>query len=618
MTIHYFKISVLLLSLAGFVLWTPLLLFVFPGSIFIYSRLSRRMSLFEAVVYSIVLSLSYWVCGFWILKLLPLSFTGFIYFSLALSFIIHIFYRRSDFSLPSFNLSDALSFVLSIFLFLLFILLYYQQIVPAGVDPATHGYIARLIQEYNGFPETYEPIVPIQRFGSSPIGFSVLTAAVSLLTNLPIYRSALLFVSLTYFLFGLALFLFLRSYFSVFISSLTTLSVLLIGSDITKYIEWGGNPSILSLAFLLFGISFGLRVLQFGYLSRKNIALLSLFLYASFTIHHIPFVTILFLFPIIGLYLVLKKSDWTKYFIHLGYLFLFLFILAIPFFLSLKLPSTETLEFIKSWQRYTEHAWVGNWKNAFITIPLYLQMRIGKTLFLLFVLGLFSAIFFKVRHSVWFFISLFIMTVLVLNSRYWFLPLSPLLYPDRIVSVGVIPLSYFVGSFYSTCSRLIQKISTDRVFLTSVFIVLVLWLPLGRRSFVHQAIFNYTNTLQASLDYSLLSEDDIKAFHWILRHTSIKDVFINNYGDAGVWIPAIAYRKVTVNDHDPYDLEELRDGASRLTPTYVYLGSRPIYSSISITLDELEHSIRYELIYSSGNARVYKIRDYITDSPISF
>jgi len=589
---------------------TAIILILFPGLLFFYLPISKKIHFFEAVIFAIALSLSFWISGFWILKFLPLSFTTFIYLSVALSLIIAIFKHKASLALPSFKFSDLFSFFLVIFLFLLFIPLYHQQVAPAGADMASHSYLARLIQEHNGFPKSYEPIVPVRHFGAAPFGFSTLVAAISLLSDLPIYRSALLLTSFTYPLFGIALFVFLKNYFSLFVSSLTTLLVLLIGSEITSYLTWGGNPTILSIAFLLFGLAYGLRISQLNYLSPKYIVLLSLLFYTSFTIHHIPFVNVLFFVPAIGFYLIFKKSHRRKYLPFLGYLFLFLFILAVPFFLSLKLPSETTIEWVKSWQR-RDCYWVGNWQNAYRTIPLYIQGRIGKNLFAMLILGLFSSFFIKMKHKFWFFAFLLLITIIILNSRYWFLPLSPLLYPDRAVSVGVVSMAFFVGCLFHFCLDLIQRITRSRLVSIVLLLVFLAGPPIHGQWLISRARENYEELRRNSASLSSITQDDINAFHWISDHTTIIDVFDNNYGDAGIWIPAIAYRKVIANDASPYDFDELEKGVKHLTPSYVYIGSKTVYpdpDAMFFFADMLKKSPNHELVYSSGNALVYKIK----------
>lgn len=605
-----FKVTVVSITLISFIVWKPLILLIFPGALLFYLPLVRKLSFFECVIYPIAFSLAFWVVGFWALKYISLSFTGFIFVVTAISFIFFISKRQRNFSLPHFRLEDAMLFSLSALLILLFIQIYFQQLAPAGADMATHTYTARLIKENNSFPESYEPILPIKRFGSSPFGFSVITAAISLLSDLPIYRSALLVTALTYPVFGISLILFLKNYFSSFISAFVTLISLFAGFGITGYIFWGGNLTILSIAFLTYGLAFGLRLIKHKEVSRKHIVILGLLIYASFSIHHIPFMNFLYFVPIIFFYFILKNPKQKKVLIAVGQLFFLLFILAIPFLMSLKFPSERILVELRNWQRSSLY-WTGTWRDSYISIPMFIRSSVGAVLFATAAFGLLSSFFLKIRHKLLYFLSLILIFVIVLNAQYWFLPLSPLLYPDRIATLGIIPMAFFGGCFFQLFFNKVQKITKNRLVSALLLLTTVSIFPINGTPLSTLAINNYNETLILSRKFSSVTKDDILAFNWISEHTNLSDVFDNNYSDAGIWLPAIAFRKALVNDAEPYEIDDLEQGIRQLEPTHVFMGSKKVfYSNVPIanawTESELQKE-KYKLLYSSGNTRVYKI-----------
>ena len=604
--LNTYKLVFLAVVAVSFFLWKPLLLFLLPGLLLGYLPISRKISFFEFCTYSVVFSLSFWICSFWLLKFLPLPLSLFIYFILGISVLLVAFGKSDTFALKPPLFSDLISLAYLILLLLLFMPLYYRQIVPSGADMATHSYIARLIFEQNGFPQSYEPILPVKQFDSPPFGFPLITASISILGNLPIYKSALILTSLTYVFMGLALLTFLRLYFSLFISLVASLSTLLLSREIFHYIIWGGNLTILSIGFLVFAISFVIKLLDTTKVpTLKYSALFSLILYASFTIHSLPLVNALYMAPFIFLYVISKKNLRKKYLPFLVLTLLLLIVFAIPFFSSLKSPSENTLQFIKN---FHDRIWREKLLSAYSTIPKYLQRRIGENLFLIAALGLFASFFIKLRHKIWLYIFLLLAVLIIINARHWFLPLSPLLWPDRIVTISTIAIAYFTGCFIYICLNLFQKVIKIRPLATALFIILFITVPINDGSLGRLAFDNYKVIMAASEKLSSVSQDDLNAFIWISENTSIGDVFANNYGDAGIWIPAISFRMVVENDAGLDIYDEVQANKSKLNPSYLYLGGKIVYPmAITYLHKVIEKDNNYTLVYSSGRARVYKI-----------
>ena len=106
----------------------------------------------------------------------------------------------------------------------------------------------------------------------------------------------------------------------------------------------------------------------------------------------------------------------------------------------------------------------------------------------------------------------------------------------------------------------------------------------------------------------MINKDDINVFNWISKNTSENDVFLNNYGDAGIYIPAVTYRKITWYDFTQYDKESITNGIKKLKPTYLFIGSKVVYpDGIKYTYNEVENKATYREVFSSGNAHLFKI-----------
>lgn len=597
---------ILLLFLFTFIFAKPLLLFLFPGLLIFYLPLFKKFSFVESLLFVIVLSLSFSICGFWFLKFIPLPVTVFLNLTFWGSLVVLLAKYKGHYSLPSFKMRDISYVLLTIVLIYLFHPLYFQQIAPSGADMARHTLVARLIQEKNRYPENYQPLLPITHFGASPFGFSLIAANISLLSKLPVYRSTLLLTMFAYPLFGLGLYIFLKNYFSSFISLLTTFLVLFSSIEVTRYLYWGGNPTIVSIAFLLFALSLAQRMSKKDFPYFPNIFLLSSIIFASFTTHNIPPTIASFSILPVGLYLILKNPS-RGTFLPLIYLFLSLALLSVPFLTSTKLPTKETIDWVKDWQRNQLHSWTGNWFDSVKTIPLYIKARINSPLFDFSIAGLIVSLFVKNKYKYWFYLSLFTIFVIILNSRYWFLPLSPLLYPDRTVTVALVPISFFAAFFLSNIQALLKKFG-GVAFSYLVILILFLIFPAEKRNILNQSKLNYKDTLEGSRNESSVTPDDIKAFDWISKNTNQEVLFDNNYGDAGLWIPAIAYRATKVNHVLPADFDELQKMFNH-KPNYMYLGGKIVYPQMMSLPKTLGYSNLYQLVYSSGDTKVYKMKD---------
>ena len=82
---------------------------------------------------------------------------------------------------------------------------------------------------------------------------------------------------------------------------------------------------------------------------------------------------------------------------------------------------------------------------------------------------------------------------------------------------------------------------------------------------------------------------------------------MNNYGDAGIWIPAAVGMTITNPYIDPAYKKELDANILKLKPDYIYIGSKAVYP-VEIRSQDLEKKPgRYRRVYSNGAAQVWKI-----------
>ena len=123
--------------------------------------------------------------------------------------------------------------------------------------------------------------------------------------------------------------------------------------------------------------------------------------------------------------------------------------------------------------------------------------------------------------------------LLVLNGQLWLLPLSGVLYPDRIVLLLVIPLAIGLATVVDAALT-----SARRMAVWGIVVV-----TLGVAAAQSERYFGQTSSLQ-----SRVTPDDLQAMRWIRQQTEAGASFRNRWEDAGLWIPCLGLRAVT-NPH---------------------------------------------------------------------
>jgi hypothetical protein len=183
---------------------------------------------------------------------------------------------------------------------------------------------------------------------------------------------------------------------------------------------------------------------------------------------------------------------------------------------------------------------------------------------------------------------------LVINSMYWLLPLSYAMYPERVALLLLLPFAVGIGALLDGVRRLVPRRDV------------LLWGMAAVTLFV--AIHHNEKLFRKGvLPNTLLGEADLKAIHWLAEATPPGTVIQNQYGDAGLWIPAIAFRPVTDPHLNPFIFDEFRSATSELKPRYVYVGKRKLLGE-PISLREFESAPdRYQKVYDQDGVIVYKI-----------
>lgn len=592
----------------GFIIWQPLPLFYTPGLLLFFSDWNREhtATFFISILYT---SLSYWIISFWWLKYLPIALTTLYYTTLALTALALViggafFPRPTKFTISTQDLITICAFLaVGAFRFAPMV----TALVPSGADMSMHAYIAALITQANGIPASYEPILNIQHFDTFPVGFHVLTALIALIGKMEIYRASFIMTCFSYAALTFALFSLLSTCFDWLPSLATAVCCSFLTRDPQRFVCWGGNPTVLALTFIIVLIPL---FAKFESSPLRNTLLAASFVCAVLLTHTVVFVQSAYIlsFSLMAAGLVAKRFDKTNVILLLLVAAL-IFLLATPYLLNLndRLVTGHTLDWIKNWVRNTEHAWQGSVANCLWTIPSYVRQRLltsnlsGIMLQLLACYG--ALILVKKNLQALSFCLAFLLGcgLLIANARYWLLPFSSAIYPERVAVMIIVPLSVLVAAALTDLSvkaarlHFFNRVSVRR---TTIIVLLAI---LAISSFQHGRRLYATCISKLTA----VGSDDLKAILWLKANTPSTALVENNYGDAGAWIPAIAERPVTDPHINVVYLDKRQKPAG--TASYVFIGAKCIYpESCPRRPADFVSNSSYRLLFNANNAYVFQ------------
>lgn len=445
------------------------------------------------------------------------------------------------------------------------------QQAPAGADMSMHSYIARLIFDNDKIPDTYEPLLPVSNFGAYPSGFPVLVALISLLGRVLVFKAALFLSCISHALITFGLYVFLLNFFDKKTAMLSSVLTSFLTRSPQWIIRWGGNPTVLALFFLILAFALIIEIKKEKEL--MNMIFASLALAAAYLTHPIIFLAGGIIIAVYYMFFINKRNyGMTTAFQLVACVLIFLS----PCLMSAKLTITKSaIEYARGWQNFD------------IKSVIY-DLIAGIPFIIMSVYGFFVS--WKERSKEFFVFALvaLVICLLIINYRFWLIPFSYLLYPGRVALLMIIPFSVFVAP--------LAKTNAFRNGALSVALIAV-----GVTFYTVFYVYN-------SVSMCSVTQADLSAFKWIDNTISRSSVFANNYGDAGLWIPAIIGRRIT-NPHSFQLLTEqsIEEKPVGLKADYVYIGSKVVYDN-AYKKEALEKKPwKYRLIYVNDGAQVWKI-----------
>jgi hypothetical protein len=600
-----FCVGLMLLALGVFAIsCRPLLLLILPGMLVLYLLWWRQRFLSDLILVVVGTSIAFWIVTFWFLPYGKIPLSAGAYGVLVVTTILMGMglWKWPERALVVVDRDDMFAVILlAVAAALRFSFVWRWPLAPAGADMSMHSYMAALIAAGDTVPSSHLPLLPIDSFGAYPVGFQALTALMSMLGSIPIYRSAMLMEASTLAFLTLAFYGFVRVFWDRPTSAMVALLVTFLPRNPQHFVQWGGDPTLLSLGLLITALAF-LPWLE-EKMSLGMWGLCALFVAASVLTHLIPVIGLCYVMLPVGVYVAidrfksqreaLKRVMWNL--LAIGLVSGLLVGACLPVLLSTEVSPGE-IEWVRHFQqRGAGGAWGGTIGNAIVTIPPYLMEKIfGSPFVILSVLGLLVLAYRRPHLALASGICVLAVIGLVINSMYWLLPLSYAIYPERVALLLLLPCAVGIGGLVDGVGRLVVR----RDILCWGMAALILFVAVRH----NEKLFN-----KGLIPNALVSEADLKAIQWLAETTAPGTVVQNHYGDAGLWIPAIAFRPITDPHLNPFIFDEFRSAWPRLKARYVYVGKKKLLGE-PISREAFEsRPDMYRKVYDRDGVVLYEI-----------
>jgi hypothetical protein len=468
---------------------------------------------------------AFWVIAFWWLRLLPLTWQWPVIVLGAATLLAGLLLAR--------RWPDAASAGVWLTAAVLFAVLAQSALVAPGVDGAMHTAVARVLADAGGHPLGFRPLWPIDFFHSYPVGQPTLTALIASLSGLGFRQSGLAGHALAYALVLIAFASALSRWAGGSTSGLVAgVVAVLVGRSPLYFWTWGGAPNALGIAFGVAAIGAAVDAIA----DWRSSATCAIFAAASLLTHGTTAVAFTYaLLPLIAVALW-RSALFRTGAVRLGCAAAAALVLAAPYLFTMQSVLSagevdwvrETARRTTSWSLFARMLHDVPLIAGGVALPAVLARDRARALVPLAIAGG--------------------LVLLVLNGRFFLLPLSVALYPDRVAVLLLVPLAALAHDALAPRPRI--------------------------AALCLAGLLGHAGVLQAKLvaagrEHALATEDDLRLLQSLPRCT-----ILTNYGDAGQWIPALAGTAITRPQVNVLFFDEVN---SRVHPCAAFRGEKRPY-----------------------------------------
>ncbi len=430
--------------------------------------------------------------------------------------------------------------------------------VAPGADMSLHSLSTLLLVWRDGVPRTYEPLLPIHAFGAYTPGLHALAADVALLSGLPAYRAAFLVSAAAHGLLTVAAYAALSRFFDRPVAALAAVVGLGMSRAPQSFFGWGANPSVLALAF----VTAAAALLARGS-GRAPAVAAGLFLAAAVVTHTMIAACALAAAPLAVACIALAEPA-ERGRVRDRYLVAGLVAVLAA------LPLLARLDFTLS---PAERAWLadhlrvhyaGDWQQRYARFYPFAVLRfvvgsLNDAFLAASLLGMWLAHRARARGVAALGLTAALLVALAGTARWG--GLGPVVvFPERAMAVLAVLLC-------AGLAFVLRELLRSPRLLQGAALCVLLGTAAER---AHRYYWGGAANV-------MVGRDDLEAMGWIAAHTRPLDLVCNDYGSAGLWVPAVAGRAISSPHLPPFYFDEFRDGSRGRTCAFTYVSSRSFF-----------------------------------------
>ena len=475
-----------------------------------------------------------------------------------------------------------------------YVALLFLEVAPEGQDMAMHAMNGEGIRSAMGVPEDGRPLFPEHPPVSSARGFAAILGVGAWLGGTTAAAAAVAMSVWSYWCLHLGTTLLCAAMLPLRRAVLVAMAVTWLGKNIHVVYGWGGTPSVYSLGLLCAAVGIGLRASAPSGRARWVAALL---LAGAAIVHVIPVALGAYVVGwgfLVALVLFRRRAlGLTRRFAVMGAMAL---LLLLPYLLTNDTSLREVEEWLRAWQlrnihpiptdeglgAYLEGLWKYMRRSVFRLSWLLLAVAV-PTLFLLGRRWVAAAVLLPLA-----------VPILVMNERVWWLPLSPLLYPERALYLLIPVIALIVAAAVHGLS---ERYPRWIRYLGLVMVMVLAFGPVRRWELFRDLV-----------TASDMTEADLRAFEWARAHLDAETtVFSSTYQENGVWLPALS-NLPTLNAHihitrtRAFELTTMKRPVTHAWCTRLADGSYESLSRLGLAEDRAR-----SLLFENDRVRIFRL-----------
>lgn len=470
-------------------------LFLLGPGILLHALLAPRRRAVELPL----LAAAFWVVALWWIRLFPWRWTwpvlGLGIASLCAGVIL---WRR---------LPDAGSALVWAAAAVVTAVLAHSALVAPGVDAAAHTAVARIVAETQGHPQGFRPLWPIDELRGYPLGQPTLTALLAWLAGLDWREAGLWGHAVAYGLLVAAFAGAVWRWRGTALGLAIGIAVVLVARSPLHFWTWGGAPNALGMAFGVAGFAAGLDAVRRN--DVRSAGACALYAAAGVLTHAVTAVAFAYCAAVLLAAALLRDRRLLR---GTG-----LLLAAAALAALLCAPYLETVKPIDP----RGAAWIRAWLRESATLAVFPRMLHDVPL-IAGAAALVAVLARAPRRAVLPASVAALLVLLVLQGGAAALPGSSLLYPDRIAVLLLYPIALLAHDALDSRPRIALALA----------VLLAVHAGILQRKLLREGS---AHALATEADLRVIAGARLPEGCWVM----------NNYGDAGQWIPALLGRPIT-------------------------------------------------------------------------